>query len=73
MVRTEAQDVLFDYLHCTRSFHLTDAEHMSKNSPHFLQKLLSKVENEQDVARSLSKFLRYNPINEFEPFLRAWV
>ncbi|CBI29073.3 unnamed protein product, partial [Vitis vinifera] len=71
VVRTEAQDVLFDYLHCTRSFHLTDAEHMSKNSPHFLQKLLSKVENEQDVARSLSKFLRYNPINEFEPFFES--
>ena len=71
VVRTEAQDVLFDYLHCTRSLDLTDAEHMSKNSPHFLQKLLSEVENEQDVTRSLSKFLRYNPINEFEPFFES--
>lgn len=69
--RTEAQDVLFDYLHSTRSFHVTDAEHVSKNSPNFLQKLLSKVENGQDVGRSLSKFLRYNPINEFEPFFES--
>lgn len=71
VVRTEAQKVLYDYLHCTRSLDVTDAEHISKNSPYFLQKLLSNVENEQTVARSLSKFLRYNPINEFEPFLES--
>lgn len=68
---TEAQDVLFDYLHCTRSFSFTDAEHISKNSPHFLHILLSKIDSEKDVARSLTKFLRYNPINEFEPFFES--
>ncbi|RVW81870.1 Transcription termination factor MTEF18, mitochondrial [Vitis vinifera] len=63
--------IVFALRYNNLDFHLTDAEHMSKNSPHFLQKLLSKVENEQDVARSLSKFLRYNPINEFEPFFES--
>ncbi|KAK9267230.1 hypothetical protein L1049_009652 [Liquidambar formosana] len=71
LARSEAQDALFDYLHSTRSFHFTDAEHISKNSPFFLQKILSRIENEQDVARSISKFLRYNPINEFEPFFES--
>ncbi|CAK9159954.1 unnamed protein product [Ilex paraguariensis] len=71
VARTDAQVALFDYLHCTRGFHFTDAEHISKNSPHFLQNLLSKVENEQDMSRALSKFFRYHPINEFEPFLES--
>lgn len=69
--RTEAQDVLFDYLHCTRSLSFTDAEHISKNSPHFLHTLISKLDSEKDVARSLTKYLRYNPINEFEPFFES--
>ncbi|GLT53072.1 hypothetical protein SLA2020_263680 [Shorea laevis] len=55
----------------TKSFSFTDAEHISKNSPHFLQNLLSKIDGEKDVARSLTKFLRYNPINEFEPFFES--
>ncbi|KAK8336006.1 hypothetical protein V6Z11_A09G093300 [Gossypium hirsutum] len=41
------------------------------NSPHFFEKLLSKFDPEEDVVKSLSKFLRYNPINEFEPFLES--
>lgn len=71
IARTEAQDVLFDYLHCTRSLGFTDAEHISKNSPHFLQNLIMKLNSEEDVARSLTKYLRYNPINEFEPFFES--
>ncbi|KAJ7964758.1 putative Mitochondrial transcription termination factor family protein [Quillaja saponaria] len=71
VVRTDAQDVLFDYLHSTRSFSFTDAEHISKNSPHFLQSMLSRIDIKGDVSRSLSKFLRYNPVNEFEPFLES--
>lgn len=71
VVRTEAQTALFDYLHFTRGFHFTDAEHISKNSPHFIQNLLSEVENDQDISRALSKYFRYNPINEFEPFLES--
>lgn len=67
---TEAQDVLLDFFHLTRGYGFVDAEYMSKNAPHFLQSLVSRVDHE-DVARSLKKFLRYNPINEFEPFLES--
>lgn len=69
--RIEAEDALFDYLRGTRSFEAIDAEHISKNSPCFLQKLLSKVKPDQDIARTLSRFFRYNPINEFEPFFES--
>ncbi|KAL2497792.1 Mitochondrial transcription termination factor family protein [Abeliophyllum distichum] len=71
IARTDAQTALFDYLHCTRDFTFTDAEHISKNSPNFLQDLISKVESEQDMFKALSKFFRYHPINEFEPFLES--
>ncbi|XP_021890072.1 transcription termination factor MTEF18, mitochondrial [Carica papaya] len=71
VARTEAQGVLFDYLHCTRNLSFTDAEHISKNSPNFVQVLLSKIHCEKDVTRSLAKFLRYNPLNEFEPFFES--
>jgi hypothetical protein len=74
LAKNEAQHVLFDYLHCTRSFSSMDAEHISKNCPHFLQNLLSKVDTnntDKQVARSLTKFLRFNPINEFEPFFES--
>ncbi|XP_012484771.1 transcription termination factor MTEF18, mitochondrial [Gossypium raimondii] len=69
--KTGARDVLFEYLHSTRGFSFMDAEHISKNSPHFFEKLLSKFDPEEDVVKSLSKFLRYNPVNEFEPFLES--
>ncbi|XP_072971558.1 transcription termination factor MTEF18, mitochondrial [Typha angustifolia] len=69
--RIDAQNALFEYLHGTRSMHFTDAEHMSKNSPAFLQNLLARVENEHDIGRSLTRFFRYNPINEFEPFFES--
>ncbi|KAL1830820.1 hypothetical protein ACET3Z_000471 [Daucus carota] len=69
--KMEAQVALFDYLYCTRGFHYLDAEQISKNSPHFVQNLLCKVDSEEDVSRALAKFFRYNPINEFEPFLES--
>ncbi|PKA52919.1 hypothetical protein AXF42_Ash001900 [Apostasia shenzhenica] len=69
--RADAQNALFDYLHCTRCLHFTDAEHMSKNSPMFLQSLLSKVHNGEEIGPSISKFVRFNPINEFEPFFES--
>ncbi|CAH8345683.1 unnamed protein product [Eruca vesicaria subsp. sativa] len=70
--RNQAQGALFDYLHSTRSFTFTDAEHISKNSPHFLSSLLSKIaDNERDVSKALTKYFRYNPINEFEPFFES--
>ncbi|ERN09581.1 hypothetical protein AMTR_s00029p00164640 [Amborella trichopoda] len=71
IAQSEAQNALLDYLNSTRSLLFTDAEHMSKNSPNFLQKLMSKVENEQDIGRSITRFLRYHPINEFEPFFES--
>ncbi|KAL5840595.1 hypothetical protein ACOSQ3_013263 [Xanthoceras sorbifolium] len=71
LARTEGQDVLFDYLHNTRSLTFPDAEHISKNSPHFVENLLSKINTNKDVTRSLTRYLRYNPINEFEPFLES--
>ncbi|VFQ97430.1 unnamed protein product [Cuscuta campestris] len=70
-VRSDAQAALFDYLHYTRGFNFPDAEHISKNSPFFLEKLISKVENEEDVSRALSRLFRYQPINEFEPFFES--
>ncbi|XP_019150641.1 PREDICTED: transcription termination factor MTEF18, mitochondrial [Ipomoea nil] len=71
VARNDAQAALFEYLHYTRGFDFVDAEHISKSSPCFLQKLLLKVENEEDVSRALSRFLRYHPINEFEPFFES--
>ncbi|XP_077209814.1 transcription termination factor MTEF18, mitochondrial-like [Tasmannia lanceolata] len=65
---TDAQSALRDYLHSTRSFQFTDAEYISKNSPNFLRNLIERVENKQEIGRSITRYLRYHPINEFEPF-----
>ncbi|VVB07988.1 unnamed protein product [Arabis nemorensis] len=71
-MKNEAQKALFDYLHNTRTLSFLDAEHISKNSPRYVSALLSKIDTRnEDIARSLSKFLRYNPINEFEPFFES--
>nr|XP_043611242.1 transcription termination factor MTEF18, mitochondrial-like [Erigeron canadensis] len=67
----EAQDVLIEYLHSTRSLQYSDAENISRNSPEFLEKLLKDVENEKDVKQSLRRLLCYHPINEFEPFFES--
>ncbi|KAM1948320.1 hypothetical protein ACFX15_008522 [Malus domestica] len=67
----EAQAALLDYLYYTRSLQFGDAENMSKNSPHFLRKLLNCVDNETEVGPSIARFLRYHPINEFEPFFES--
>ncbi|CAL9135956.1 unnamed protein product [Musa textilis] len=69
--RANAQKALFEYLHETRSLQFADADHISKNSPVFLQNLLAKVDNEHTVGRSITRFLRYHPINEFEPFFES--
>uniref|UniRef100_A0A2P2IL33 Uncharacterized protein MANES_09G033100 n=1 Tax=Rhizophora mucronata TaxID=61149 RepID=A0A2P2IL33_RHIMU len=71
VTKKEAQSALLDYFYCTRNLLFTDAEYMSKNSPHFLEKLLQMVEIEGDVGQSISRFLRYHPINEFEPFFES--
>uniref|UniRef100_A0A7N0U2P6 Uncharacterized protein n=1 Tax=Kalanchoe fedtschenkoi TaxID=63787 RepID=A0A7N0U2P6_KALFE len=70
--RAEAQAVLFDYLQNTRSLQFADADHISRNSERFLVDLLAKVDSEeQGVTKSLSRYLRFNPINEFEPFFES--
>nr|XP_010943536.1 transcription termination factor MTEF18, mitochondrial-like [Elaeis guineensis] len=70
-VVAEAQAALVDYLHSTRGLQFPDAEHMSKHSPNFLAKLLKKVEEGEDTGRALTRFFRYHPINEFEPFFEG--
>ncbi|WCJ33990.1 Mitochondrial transcription termination factor family protein [Euphorbia peplus] len=69
----EAQAALLDYLHCDRTLLFTDAEHMSLNSPNFLGKLLKKVSiiPDSDIGTSLTRWLRFHPINEFEPFFES--
>ncbi|KAJ1389010.1 Transcription termination factor, mitochondrial/chloroplastic [Sesbania bispinosa] len=70
--RVKVQDVLLDYLHSSRGYSFMDSEFISKNSPHFIQSLVSEFhEQDDDVAGSLRRFLRYNPINEFEPFFES--
>ncbi|KAL4299058.1 hypothetical protein HN51_049781 [Arachis hypogaea] len=78
-VKIEAQRVLTDYLHSTRGYSFLDAEYISKNCPNFVKSLIANTfvgGNDVDVdvdgvAHSLRKFLRYNPINEFEPFFES--
>ncbi|RHN47951.1 putative transcription regulator mTERF family [Medicago truncatula] len=70
----EAQAALLEYLHSTRSLQFLDADNMCKNSPFFLQNLVHKTlknENSINTKRLISRHLRYNPINEFEPFFES--
>ncbi|XP_020582292.1 transcription termination factor MTEF18, mitochondrial-like [Phalaenopsis equestris] len=67
----KAQGVLLDYLHSTRGIHFTDAEHISKNCPFFVRRILEKVEDEEEMEKELVRYLRYHPINEFEPFFES--
>ncbi|GER52477.1 mitochondrial transcription termination factorfamily protein [Striga asiatica] len=71
-VKAEAKDALLDYFHCTRSLQILDAENMSKNTPAFFDKLLKRVNiDDANVGPSFARFLRYHPINEFEPFFES--
>ncbi|XP_050383237.1 transcription termination factor MTEF18, mitochondrial-like [Argentina anserina] len=69
----EAQAALLEYLHYTRGLQFLDAENMSKNSPQFLDKLLRSVDGkiDKEIGGLISRYLRYHPINEFEPFLES--
>lgn len=73
LVRASAQASLLEYLHSTRGIEFMLAEHMSKNSPEFLARLLANVDScgGVDVRLSISRFLQYHPINEFEPFFES--
>lgn len=68
MNRVDAQNALFDTSTVPAAF---VSQYISKNSPMFLQGLLGKIEDDHDVGRSVTKFLHYNPINEFEPFFES--
>ncbi|XP_061346381.1 transcription termination factor MTEF18, mitochondrial-like [Gastrolobium bilobum] len=73
-IMKEAQAALLEYLHSTRSLQFLDADNMCKNSPFFLQDLLRKIQknhDDGDMKRSISRYLRYHPINEFEPFFES--
>ncbi|CAN1146059.1 Transcription termination factor MTEF18, mitochondrial [Linum perenne] len=69
----DAQQVLTDYLHATKSLPYTFAEHISKNSAKSLSNLMSNVDFSvsDDFSKSLRKFLRYHPINELEFFYES--
>jgi len=71
-VKGKVEDVLLDYLHSSRGYSFVDAEFISKNSPSFVQGLVSEFHGQDDdVATCLRKWLWYNPINEFEPFFES--
>ncbi|MED6185406.1 hypothetical protein PIB30_056777 [Stylosanthes scabra] len=77
-VKREAQAALLEYLHSTRSLQFLDADNMCKNSPFFLDDILRKVlqikkidPGANGVKKSISRYLRYHPINEFEPFFES--
>ncbi|KAK1397714.1 transcription termination factor MTEF18, mitochondrial-like [Heracleum sosnowskyi] len=69
--RKEAQTALLEYLHSTRSIQFLDAENMSRNSPRFLENILKKFSDDENIGKSIMRFLRYHPINEFEPFFES--
>lgn len=69
--RALAQTALMEYLHCTRSLQFVDAEYISKNSPFFLENIMEKVKIDAEIQKSITRFLRYHPINEFEPFFES--
>ncbi|KAF3339664.1 mTERF [Carex littledalei] len=67
---SQAQKDLCDYFHSTRGYSLPDAEHLSENTPVFLKKLVSKLED-RSFDQSIRRLLCFHPINEFEPFLES--
>ncbi|XP_061370827.1 transcription termination factor MTEF18, mitochondrial-like isoform X2 [Gastrolobium bilobum] len=69
---TQAQHALTDYLHATRSIPYPYADQIAKNSLLSLTNLISKVPfSPSNFSQNLDKFLRYNPINEFEFFFES--
>ncbi|THU55229.1 hypothetical protein C4D60_Mb11t04370 [Musa balbisiana] len=72
----EAQRLLTDYLHCTRSLPFSHAESIAYNSPFTLSDLVSQFRFPPDavaadVKVALHRFLSYRPINEFEFFFES--
>ncbi|CAL5190268.1 unnamed protein product [Lathyrus oleraceus] len=72
--KIEAQRALFAYLHYTRHYTLVHADFIAKNSPRFINSLISRVrvnETDDDFGWALRRYLINHPINEFEPFLES--
>ncbi|XP_009764267.1 transcription termination factor MTEF18, mitochondrial isoform X1 [Nicotiana sylvestris] len=68
----QAQEVLTDYFHNTRSLPFTFAEYIGKNSRFSLLGLVSKIPFSRSCfPNSIQRFLRYHPINEFEFFFES--
>ncbi|XP_010557938.1 PREDICTED: transcription termination factor MTEF18, mitochondrial-like isoform X2 [Tarenaya hassleriana] len=73
-VRKKAEAAMLDYFYGTRGLQFLIAESMSKNAPVFLENVLKKINGSTDVAdvaQSISRYLRFHPVNEFEPFLES--
>ncbi|XP_057805506.1 transcription termination factor MTEF18, mitochondrial [Salvia miltiorrhiza] len=68
----ESQAALLDYLHTTRALPFLYADHISRNSPQCLSKVVSKVPfSPSNFLCSFQRFLRYHPINELEFLLES--
>ncbi|KAI3802568.1 hypothetical protein L1987_30705 [Smallanthus sonchifolius] len=68
----QAQEALTDYLHTVKTVPYTFAENISKNSIVSLSTVISKVKfSAPGFSKSLQKFLRYHPVNEFELFFES--
>ncbi|CAH2073802.1 unnamed protein product [Thlaspi arvense] len=72
-IRKMAEEAMLDYFYSTRSLQYMVAESMSKNSPIFIDNLLKKVNcvAASDISQSITRHLRFHPVNEFEPFLES--
>ncbi|KVI07894.1 Mitochodrial transcription termination factor-related protein [Cynara cardunculus var. scolymus] len=68
----QAQEALTDYLHAVRTIPYTFAENISKYSIVSLSGAISKVKfSTSDFSKSLQRFFRYHPLNEFELFFES--
>lgn len=69
----QAKQALTEYLHATRCVPYAYADQIAKNSHHSLSNLISKLGSfsPSSFPRELNRFLRYNPINEFEFFFES--
>ncbi|KAK7382856.1 hypothetical protein VNO80_01981 [Phaseolus coccineus] len=69
----QGQKSLTDYLHATRCIPYAFADQISKNSNTALINLITKLTSfsPPHYPHNLNKFLRYNPINEFEFFFES--
>ncbi|KAJ1439500.1 Transcription termination factor, mitochondrial/chloroplastic [Sesbania bispinosa] len=70
---SQAQQALTDYLHATRCLPYAFADQIAKNSFLSLSNLIAKLGSfsPSTFSKTFDKFLRYNPINEFEFFFES--